>query len=63
MLGWVLVCLYGIWGDSLSGWGFCGKCFGILNIFLLCFCNVNYFCNVCRNILVKFLLIKVLFRE
>lgn len=33
-LGWVLVRLHGTWGDSLSGWGSCGKCFGILNIFV-----------------------------
>lgn len=62
-LGWVLVRLHGTWGDSLSGWGSCGKCFGILNIFSSCLWNANYFCNVCRNILVKSSLIKVLFRE
>lgn len=49
-LGWVLVRLHGTWGDSLSGWGSCGKCFGILNIFSSCLCNANYFCNVCRNL-------------
>lgn len=62
-LGWVLVRLHGTWGDSLRGWVSCGKCFGILNIFSSCLCNANYFCNVCRNILVKSSLIKVLFRE
>lgn len=62
-LGWVLVSLHGTWGDSLRGWGSCGKCFGILNIFSSCLCNANYFCNVCRNILVKSSFIKVLFRE